>query len=164
MMLRPLVSPEQTLSMVRIISSGECHSTTLRMASRRVSLFYDNALEPTNLKMTQFSTLSILARGEAKGSSIQALASALVMDRSTFGQHLRPLERDGYVVAMVDVLDRRCRRVTLTKRGRLKYAEAVPYWERAQAHFEQRYGTHAMQGLRSQLVEIACDPAHALRS
>src|SRR5215469_2173957 len=68
-----------------------CNCGALRQAARRVTKFYDDALAPSGLSVNQFS---ILARLNLVGpSTIQELARLLVMDRSTLGHLLRPLER-----------------------------------------------------------------------
>ena len=67
-----------------------CNCAALRQAARRVTKLYDDALAPIGLGANQFS---ILARLSLVGPrTIQDLARLLVMDRSTLGHLLRPLE------------------------------------------------------------------------
>src|ERR1700732_3669826 len=76
-----------------------CTCGSLRKASRRISQFYDTALAPIGIKSTQYSILSEVDRGSAAGPvSMCELATAMVMDRSTLGHNLKPLERDDLVV------------------------------------------------------------------
>ena len=76
-----------------------CTCGSLRKASRRISQFYDTALAPVGIKSTQFSILSEVERGSVAGPvTMCELASAMVMDRSTLGHNLRPLERDDLIV------------------------------------------------------------------
>jgi DNA-binding transcriptional ArsR family regulator len=51
---------------------------------------------------------------------MQELAEVMVMDRSTLGHNLRPLERDHLVELGTNASDRRSRLVFLTGRGRRK--------------------------------------------
>ncbi len=74
-----------------------CHCAVLRKASRRISHTYDTALAPSGLKTTQFSLLAAISQTEDAPLTMKELAEAMVMDRSTLGHNLRPLERDGFV-------------------------------------------------------------------
>jgi DNA-binding MarR family transcriptional regulator len=87
--------------------------------------------------------------------SVQELAEELVMDRSTVGQNLRPLERDNLVTLLTDPRDRRVRLIALTKSGLAKYHEAKSYWAMAQERFEEVFGSEEAAKLRSTLISIA---------
>src|SRR5262249_48469616 len=67
----------------------------LRQASRHVTQFYDRLLASSGLRTTQFS---ILIRLRLAGPmTINALAKALVMNRTTLGRNILPLEREGLI-------------------------------------------------------------------
>src|SRR5258708_11260887 len=101
-----------------------CNCGALRQAARRVTKLYDDALAPTGLGVNQYS---ILARLSHVGpSTIQDLARLLVMDRSTLGHLLRPLEKRGLVRLDVSVEDGRSRVTTLTRAGRALIAKGRP--------------------------------------
>jgi DNA-binding MarR family transcriptional regulator len=130
-----------------------CNCAALRQAARRVTRLYDDALAPTGLGVNQFS---ILARLSLVGpSTIQDLARLLVMDRSTLGHLLRPLEQRGLVTLDVSEEDRRSRVVTLTQAGKAAVAKARPRWAAAQRRFESTFGREAALELRTVLKEIA---------
>lgn len=135
-----------------------CNFSALRMASRRVSQVYDTILAPLGIKTTQLSILAVVAQAGATPLTINALAEMLVMDRSTLGQNLRPLERLGLLRVGTDQLDRRVRRVTLTSLGAERLGEGVAYWHQAQAHFEAHFGADAA-ALRKTLFRIATNGA-----
>jgi DNA-binding MarR family transcriptional regulator len=119
---------------------------------------YDQALAPSGLKSTQYGILTELnARGAAL-PTVQELAAALVMDRSTLGQNLRPLERDELVTILTDPADRRNRLIAMTKRGLAKMNEASKYWQNAQDHFEEVFGQQEAANLRVALSAIAHNP------
>jgi DNA-binding MarR family transcriptional regulator len=59
-----------------------------------VTKLYDDALAPVGLGGNQFSILARLSLGDPR--TIQDLARLLVMDRSTLGHLLRPLEKRGW--------------------------------------------------------------------
>src|ERR1700730_14254034 len=130
-----------------------CNCAALRQAARRVTRFYDEALAPTELGVNQFS---ILARLSLVGpSTIQDLARLLVMDRSTLGHLLRPLEKRGLVKLEVSAQYRRSCIVTLTPAGKPAVAKARPRWAAAQRRFESAFGKDAAVELRTVLKEIA---------
>jgi len=138
-----------------VIEPNRCNCTALRKAARKVSLFYDSALAPCGLKSTQYAVLSEVYRRAEAPPTIRELAEALVMDQSTLGQNLRPLEREGLVALVQDDADRRSRRVELTRAGRSRFAAARPLWASAQQRFENGFGADAAAELRSVLVTIA---------
>jgi DNA-binding MarR family transcriptional regulator len=130
-----------------------CNCAALRQAARRVTRFYDEALAPTGLGVNQFS---ILARLSSVGpSTIQDLARLLVMDRSTLGHLLRPLEKRGLVKLDVSEQDRRSCIVALTPAGKAAVAKARSRWAAAQRRFESAFGKDAAVELRTVLKEIA---------
>src|SRR6267143_251390 len=130
-----------------------CNCGALRQAARRVTKLYDNALAPIGLGVNQFS---ILARLSLVGpSTIQDLARLLVMDRSTLGHLLRPLEKRGLVTLKISDQDRRSRILALTLAGEAAVARARPLWAAAQRRFEGTFGKEAAVELRAVLKEIA---------
>ena len=133
-------------------SSEICNCSALRQAARHVTRQYDEALAPVGLGLNQYS---ILARLERLGpKTIQDLALNLVMDRSTLGHLLRPLETRGLVMLEVAQTDRRRRAVALTPGGRALIAEARPLWSAAQRRFEDAFGADAALGLRNVLKQV----------
>jgi DNA-binding MarR family transcriptional regulator len=130
-----------------------CNCAALRQAARRVTKIYDDALAPIGLGVNQFS---ILARLSLVGpSTIQDLARLLVMDRSTLGHLLRPIEKRGLVKLEVSERDRRSRMVALTEAGKAAVVKARPRWAVAQRRFESTFGKEAALELRMVLKEIA---------
>jgi DNA-binding MarR family transcriptional regulator len=134
-----------------------CCGLAMRKASRRLAQLYDNALAPCGLKSTQFSILMEVSSRSKTPLTMQELAAVLVMDRSTLGQNLRPLERDGYIELRQDTGDRRRRFVHLTAGGSAKCSEARPYWAQAQERFQAVFGKANSGILRNTLLEIAYD-------
>jgi len=130
----------------------ECFAGAARRASRRLTQFYDDALEPCGLRSTQYTILAELSRF-ATPPTLAELAGALVSDRSAVGHNLRPLIRDGYGAG-----DRRERRIRLTVRGQSKHGEAWPLWQAAQNEFLTVYGKDHSESLRTALLDIAYDP------
>jgi DNA-binding MarR family transcriptional regulator len=148
---------QKNLKMIQASKVSRCNCTAMRKASRHVSQMYDVALAPAGLKSTQYSILSEIERRAADPPTMRELAEAMVMDRSTLGQNLIPLERDHFVALEASDADRRRKLVVLTRRGRAKYAEARTLWRVAQERFEQRIGAAEAASLREILLGIAAD-------
>src|SRR5580692_8664169 len=132
----PLIRSKSGLSAP--LPRNACTCGSLRKASRRISQFYDAALAPVGIKSTQFSILSEVDRGSLEGRvTMCELATAMVMDRSTLGHNLKPLERDDLVVLRLSDEDRRKRYVELTVKGRAILRRARRLWRHAEGRFEK---------------------------
>ena len=118
-----------------VIEPNRCNCAALRKASRRISQFYNSALASAGLRSTRLAVLVELDRRTDEPPTIRELSEALVMDQSTIGQNLRPLEREGLIALVQDEADRRSRRVKLTRTGRSRLAAAQPLWSVAQQRF-----------------------------
>jgi DNA-binding MarR family transcriptional regulator len=130
-----------------------CNCLALRQAARHVSQFYDQFLVGRGLRATQYS---ILARLHRRGpTSINALAAALVMDRTTLGRNILPLQRDGLVAIRPGRADRRSKEVHLTKAGAARFRAAAKDWRQAQTRFEAAFGGKRAKALRGLLHEVA---------
>jgi DNA-binding MarR family transcriptional regulator len=134
---------------------SRCNASAMKKAARRVSLLYDTLLVPAGLKSTQFGILWELSSRGAALPTVGELARELVMDRSTLGQNLRPLEREGLITLLTDPKDRRSRLIALTREGIARLNEAKKCWKIAQDRFETTIGEQAAAELRSALHAIA---------
>jgi len=144
-------------SLTGSIELNRCNNTALRKAARRLSQAYDEILEPSGLKSTQLSILAEVDRRGDEPPTMKMLADALVMDRSTLGQNIRPLERDGLLALADNRADGRSKHVVLTKMGKKKVAQAEIMWRTAQNVFEKKFGAKEAAALRTTLLEIATD-------
>ena len=140
-----------------IPSRSDCSATALRKASRKLAQLFDESLAPCGLRSTQYSILVEISRHDADPPTLQALADALVMDRSTLGHNLRPLERDDLVAIVRGVADRRRRHIELTVAGKHKLHDAHAAWQKVQTLFNEVYGEDAAAQLRATLLDIAYD-------
>lgn len=111
-----------------------CLCLHAQRAARALSRRFDEAMRPVGITSGQFSLLNGLNRPEPP--TIGAVASLLVMDRSTVTANLKPLERMGAVAMTVDAKDRRGRRVVLTDAGRTLLAAATPIWRAVHGEIE----------------------------
>src|SRR5260370_794120 len=109
-----------------------CNCLTVRQAARHVTQFYHRFLALSGLRTTQFS---ILARLQEQGPmTINALAVNLVLERTTLGRNILPLERDGLIRIGRAARCRRCGRQSGGKRTlRARERAAVPPRHRGRA-------------------------------
>ena len=137
-------------------SPEACSCSALRQASRHVTRLYDDALAPVRLGLNQYAILSKLHRHGP--GSLQALADRLVMDRSTLGHLLRPLEARRLLTITLSPDDRRQRIIALTAAGEALYQTAKPLWAKAERRFEDVFGAEAASNLRAVLRQVSTTP------
>src|SRR6266567_4753977 len=130
-----------------------CNCLALRQASRHVTQYYDQFLAPSGLRTTQFSILAKLRR--LGPMTINALAADLVMDRTTLGRNILPLERDGLVAVERGSRDRRTKALRLTEAGAARFRAAVKGWAQAQTQFETAFGAKRTVAIRTLLHAVA---------
>src|SRR5258707_5334773 len=116
----------------------ECNCLAVRQAARHVTQFYDQFLAPAGLRTTQFSILAKLKR--MGPMTINALASELVMDRTTLGRNILPLQREGLIASVKGSSDRRSKELRLTEAGAVRLRAAAKGWARAQTQFDALFG------------------------
>ena len=137
--------------MIESAQASSCHCQTVRQGARQLTQFYDRHLAPSGLRASQYAVLSRL--GRLRTASINGLAEALVMDRTTLGRALRPLQRDG-LVAIGPGPDGRTRALSLTEAGAARLAVARPLWRQAQDGFEATFGAVEADGLRAAMTRV----------
>src|SRR4051812_34403538 len=102
-----------------------CLCVNVRRASRAITRIYDQALEASGLKVTQFSLLkNIQAHGPL---NITALGKLLMLDRTTLVRNLKPLETAGLIENSPSAAPRE-RRVGITRQGRQTVKAALSHW------------------------------------
>jgi DNA-binding MarR family transcriptional regulator len=130
----------------------DCNCLAIRQASRHVTQFYDQFLSASGLRTTQYAILSRLQHSGPM--PINALAAALVMDRTTLGRNILPLERDGLIEIGASPADRRRREVRLTAAGAARLRAARQGWKVAQQRFDEVFGADRAAALRDLLREV----------
>jgi DNA-binding MarR family transcriptional regulator len=131
----------------------ECTCLAVRKAARHITQFYDQYLAPVGLRTTQFSILAKLKR--LGPMTINALASELVMDRTTLGRNVLPLERDGLISIVPGRIDRRSKELQLTNAGIDRLQAARKGWKDAQTRFATVFGERRTAGLRALLCAVS---------
>ena len=136
----------------------ECTCLAVRQAARHITKFYDQHLAPAGLRTTQFSILAKLRRQGPM--TINALADELVMDRTTLGRNILPLEREGLISVAPGRTDRRSKELRLTDTGLERLRAGVQGWKNAQREFAAAFGGERTVGLRALLHEVVATDLH----
>jgi DNA-binding MarR family transcriptional regulator len=132
---------------------NDCNCLAIRQAGRQITQFYDQYLAPVGLRTTQFS---VLARLRQTGPmTIAALANELLMDRTTMGRSIVPLEREGLIRVVTGRTDRRSKELQLTEAGIKRVKAAYKGWKQAQARFASVFGEVRAAGLRELLRAVS---------
>jgi DNA-binding MarR family transcriptional regulator len=130
----------------------DCNCFAVRSAARHITQLYDQLLAPVGLRVTQFS---ILAKLKRRGPlTINALADDMVMDRTTLGRNIQPLERDGLIRIEPAPSDRRAKELHLTKAGEKRLQAGLDAWAKAQVRFEAGFGSKRVAELRTLLRAV----------
>ena len=152
-----------TVSAARQPNLTDCNCLAVRQAARYVTQLYDRYLAQAGLRTSQYG---ILARLKRLGPmTINELAAELVMDRTTLGRNIRPLERDGLITITPGRSDRRIKELRLTEAGEARHQEARRAWVEAQGNFETGFGLERaaeLRGLLRALVDSGLLPSDEL--
>jgi DNA-binding MarR family transcriptional regulator len=131
-----------------------CTCFRLRSLSRRVTRFYDQALAPAGLKVTQYSLIAHARRRSGSGGpTLSELASALFTDRTTVTRNLRPLIDAGWL-ALGPGGDARSKAVQVTSAGEAVFAAARPLWRAAQARVRELTGPERLDHLHGLIEDL----------
>ena len=106
-----------------------CTCMNIRRASRAVTQFYDEALQPCGLSIAQMSLLTQLTL--AGSVTISELAKRMRIDRTTLNRNMKPLTEAG-LITVSPGKDSRTRQVSLTDSGRQSHVQARTLWQEAQ--------------------------------
>jgi DNA-binding MarR family transcriptional regulator len=141
--------------MPMVTSPEECNCFAVRAAARHITQVYDQLLAPAGLRTTQFSILAKLKR--LGPLTINRLARDMVIDRTTLGRNILPLEREGLIRIEATPSDQRAKELQLTKAGEKRLQAAHERWSEAQARFETTFGPRRAVGLRKILRAVASE-------
>lgn len=136
--------------MTKKLSVFNCLCHNLRKTSRLLTQYYDEALRPSGLRITQFTLMSTVE--EMREVAFVPLADFLGMDRTTLARNVEILVRDGLVSVEIGSADRRQQVVRLTEFGESRLAAAMPLWKAAQRAAMKKAGE--WEPLIEQLAEL----------
>jgi DNA-binding MarR family transcriptional regulator len=128
-----------------------CAIGNLRKTSRAATLFGDTVLQPTGLKVTQFTMLGSIA--EQGSLSVGQLAAKMMMDQTSVTRSLKLLKEMG-LVSSVQGSDGRTRLVSVTLEGQRRLAEIMPLWEKTNALLVDRLGQEHFDRLLAELEVV----------
>ena len=129
------MTSKQSQTKNETLAVKDCTCFNLRKATRTVTQLFDEVMQPTGLRATQFTLLAAIS---STGTiAIRQLSEVLVMDRTTLTRNLKPLET-GRLVKIVPGEDRRIRNLTLTDKGRKTLEKSLPFWRKAQSEVIER--------------------------
>ena len=111
-----------------------CQCTNMRRASRATTQFYDELLEPSGLKVTQYSLMNHLKR--LGPLTMNELSKAIRLERTTLVRNLKLLETIGLVSINAEKTPKG-RLVHLTEKGLKSLERAFPYWNQAQQYLKE---------------------------
>jgi DNA-binding MarR family transcriptional regulator len=136
-----------------LIDTAACNCLAIRQAARHLTQLYERHMAESGLSANQYSILAKLSRFGPQ--SINALAAAMVMDRTTTGRAIRPLARDKLVAIDADAGgDARVRLIRLTALGEKRLKAAAAGWTAAQREFERAFGAGEAAALRAALGRV----------
>lgn len=138
--------------MAKRVTREECNCFALRQAARFVTQLYERHLSQAGVTAAQFTILSRLA-GRPDATAAE-LSDELVMDRTTLVRALKPLQRDGLVLAFAAEHDTRTLVYRLSASGARRYEKAHALWVDAQAEFEQYMKRDRARALRAELFAL----------
>ena len=117
--------------------SKTCTAVRLRLLNRVITNFYDDALRPLGLKVSQLNILIVTAKlGLARPAQV---CESLQLDASTLSRNVKPLQAHGWLEVVPDE-DARAQPFRLTPQGKRLIEKAVPAWEEAQRRASELLG------------------------
>ena len=132
-------------------SLSPCHCLNVRRASRAVTQFYEKVLEPSGLKVTQYTLLRNLERVESV--SISVLAKTMRIDRTTLNRNMKPLMNAGLIMVNSGK-DSRSRLVRITEAGKAALVCAWALWGEAQVTLEEYLGVAELASFEKSLSKL----------
>ncbi|MCB5275403.1 hypothetical protein BJG92_02951 [Arthrobacter sp. SO5] len=137
---------------ILVFMKSDCYSTSIRSATRKITAMYDAALQPAGVNIAQLALLRRLS--DTTALSVEELARAAELERSTVTRNVRVLEKQGLVQIGESEKDRRTVNILLTPRGVDTLRLSGPLWDAAQRRFEEQIGVENAKALRSLLHAV----------
>ena len=117
--------------------SKTCIAVRLRLLNRVVTNFYDDALRPLGLKVSQLNILIVTAKlGLARPAQV---CEILQLDTSTLSRNVERMRAHGWL-EVVPEEDARAQPFRLTAQGKRLIEKAIPAWEEAQRQATELLG------------------------
>ncbi len=118
-----------------------CIAVRLRLLNRVVTNFYDDALRPLGLKVSQLNILIVTAKlGLARPVQV---CEILQLDTSTLSRNVERMRAHSWLEVVPDD-DARTQPFRLTPKGKRLIEQAVPAWEEAQHQATELLGNEGI--------------------
>jgi DNA-binding MarR family transcriptional regulator len=118
-----------------------CIAVRLRLLNRVVTNFYDEALRPLGLKVSQLNILVVTAKlGLARPAQV---CQILQLDTSTLSRNVERMRAHGWLEVVAEE-DARAQPFRLTPQGKRLIEKAVPAWEEAQRQASELLGNEGI--------------------
>jgi len=135
----------------KLKSLSPCHCLNIRRASRAVTQFYEKVLEPSGLKVTQYSLLRNLELVESVSMSV--LAKIMRIDRTTLNRNIKPLMNAG-LITVNSGEDLRSKQIMLSQAGKDALVTALVLWNEAQVSLEEYLGKAELDSFEKSLSKL----------
>ena len=113
-----------------LMPADPCICISTRKAANALTNLYDEALEKSGIKVTQYSLLKVIDRSSE--ITINELSKQTKLNRTTLTRNLAVLESDELIELISDPEDLRKSIVRLTKSGEKALKKAQTSWEEVQ--------------------------------
>ncbi|BCJ93956.1 MarR family transcriptional regulator [Anaerocolumna cellulosilytica] len=117
----------------------DCACKRLRMSTRIVTQFYDNAFRKAGLKSTQYSLLKDIASRQG-GISVNELANLSLMDQTTVTRNIEILRKNELITVKTADIDSRKKCIAVSEAGKERLTEATPIWKETQRQVQELVG------------------------
>ena len=132
----------EQFNLTNAIACAACTCFNTRNFTRVITQIFDEAFKKIGFRGTQFTPLiMIFVRGPI---TVNKLSEYLVMDRTTLGRNLKPLQRDG-LIEIKEGLDRRQKLISITEKGKKLLTTAFPVWQQTQKKILEQIGENKWQ-------------------
>jgi DNA-binding MarR family transcriptional regulator len=134
-----------------------CIAVRLRLLNRVITNFYDDAVRPLGLKVSQLNILIVTAKlGIARPARV---CEILQLDASTLSRNIKPLQTHGWL-EVVPEEDARAQPFRLTPKGKRLIEKAVPAWEKAQRQATELLGDEGIALLDKAAKTVGLSQGH----
>lgn len=142
---------DKKFNLANAIECSACTCFNARKIARVITQVFDEAFKKIRFRSTQFNPLvMIFARGPV---TVNELSEYLVMDRTTLGRNLKPLEREG-LIKITAGEDRRQKLISITDKGMKILAKAFPVWQETQKKVLKQIGKNKWQEMLIDIEEL----------
>jgi DNA-binding MarR family transcriptional regulator len=129
-----------------------CIAVRMRLLNRVITGFYDEALRPLGVRISQLNILIVTAKlGLARPAQV---CEILQLDTSTLSRNVKPLQSHGWL-EVVPAEDGREQPFRLTPKGTRLIEKAVPAWEEAQRQATELLGDEGITLLNKAAKKLA---------